>query len=127
MQKRLFVGWPWMWVAVAWTVFVWVGRIRNLIGDDEMSSATRVGVSLLSASFLILCVLVVAGWILGSASVRALVLVTLGWTVAVWTIRVVDIAFLGDHEVPFIVIHTALGLLSVGLWSVSWKTLPTEP
>ncbi len=126
MHKRLFAAWPWMWVAVAWTVFVWVGRIRNLIADDEMSSAAKVGVSGLSASFLILCVLIVLGWTLGSTRLGALVLVMLGWNVVVWAVRVVDIAFLSDHEVPFIVVHTVLGLLSVGLWAVSWKTIPTE-
>ena len=46
-----------------------------------------------------------------------------GWTIAVWIVRAGGIV-VGDHDLPFIVVHVVLGLVSAALaagsvWAVS--------
>jgi hypothetical protein len=84
-----------LYVFVAWTVFVWAGRIRNG------------GSVLLAASFLALAVL--ALWRRGRW-VSALAL----WTVGVWVVRT-PIILLRDYSVGFKVVHTVLATISIVL------------
>lgn len=94
----------------AWTLVVWATRIRNAAGE--------VGPTLLASSFVVLAlaVFVTRG---ASRPLRALA----GWTVAVWAIRLVDIALLSEHPAGFVVVHTVLALVSIGLagWAVSGR------
>jgi hypothetical protein len=114
----------WTLAFLAWTAFVWIGRIRNALGDAALDAAGRTGPILLSVSFLALASLA-AGLLVplvrGRASDRVgrafgtVLLVLAGWTTAVWVVRVADIALGGDHDVPFVVVHTVLGVVSVAL------------
>jgi len=95
-----------------WTAFVWLTRIRNAAADGD-----SLWPYLLSVSFLVLAVGVLATlgrdrrWILGLAA----------WTVVVWAVRLVDIVILSDHGAGFIVVHAAIGLVSVGLAVVAGR------
>lgn len=110
-----------------WTLFVWVGRLRNLIREPG-PLADASGWSLVWS---------LAFTTLGLALVGALVLrrsgrvpVAVGWavaalgalTVVVWVPRAVDIA-LGDHSVGFVVVHVVLAAVSIGLAVAAWRSL----
>ena len=88
--------WPLPLVAfLAWTVFVWAGRIRNG------------GALLLAVSFLALAAIAVwrrGRWITALAA----------WTVAVWAVRTPFI-LVHDHPAGFKVVHTVLALVSIAL------------
>ncbi|MEY2432411.1 MAG: hypothetical protein QOC92_2136 [Acidimicrobiaceae bacterium] len=86
--------WP-LYALIAWTVFVWAGRIRNG------------GSVVLAASFLVLAALAVwrrGRWVTALAA----------WTVGVWAIRTPFI-LANDHPVGFKVVHTMLAAVSIGL------------
>jgi hypothetical protein len=92
---------PWPQIAfVAWTVFVWAGRIRNG------------GSVLLAGSFLVLAAAVLVLW-RGRylvASMTALV----AWTIGVWAVRTPQI-LLDDQSAGFKVVHTVLAAVSIWL------------
>ena len=85
--------WP-VWVFVGWTVFVWVGRIRNG------------GSFLLAASFLVLAAVALLRR-------RPFVTVLAAWTVGVWAVRTPFI-LVHDHDGAFKAVHTVLAVLSIG-------------
>ncbi|MEY2423824.1 MAG: hypothetical protein QOI95_3891 [Acidimicrobiaceae bacterium] len=86
--------WP-LIALVAWTVFVWAGRIGNG------------GSVLLAVSFLALAA--VAAWRRGRW-ITALA----GWTIAVWAVRTPFI-LVHDHPGGFKVVHTVLAAVSIAL------------
>lgn len=98
----------------AWTVFVWVTRIRNVVGDDDLSNVGRTQGLLLSGSFLALAAIAAAAVLAGHERRRAVVALLALWTVAVWVVRSAQIAT-SDHGVGFIVVHLVLGVVSVAL------------
>lgn len=106
---------------VAWTAFVWVGRIRNALADDALDAGGRTGPVLLSASFLLLAaaaaVLVALRWSRSTpgGALLAVVGVLAAWSTAVWVVRLVDIIGFGDHDVGFVVVHAVLGVVSIAL------------
>ncbi len=88
-------------VFVAWTVFVWAGRIRNG------------GSVLLAVSFLVLAAFVLASiwkrhW--RAYAVGALAI----WTIGVWAVRT-PMILVHDHPAGFKVVHTVLAAVSIGL------------
>ena len=91
---------------LAWTVFVWAGRIRNG------------GSVLLAVTFLVLAAAAVwrrRRWI------TALVV----WTVAVWAIRTPQI-LIADHPVGFKIVHTVLALVSIALAASAQRDVQRE-
>lgn len=114
----------WLAAAVGWTVFVWVGRVRNALGDASMDAATLTGVLLLSATFLLgALVVAVMAW-RGRATAPGIALVRVVWLMAawntvVWASRITDIAVAGDHDIAFVAVHTVIGLLSIMLWAIT--------
>lgn len=107
-----------------WTLLVWVGRLRNVAGDDELSVAGKWVRSGQAVIFLTVVVVVAAhlarSWRGGGStgSLRASV-VFLSWlTIATWLVRGTGIVVDGDHDTPFKVVHTALALVSIG-WAVA--------
>ncbi|HEY2813531.1 MAG TPA: hypothetical protein VGJ03_08725 [Acidimicrobiales bacterium] len=88
-------------ILVAWTVFVWAGRIRNG------------GSVLLAGSFLVLAVLVFASlwkptW--RPYTITALVV----WTIGVWAVRT-PMILVHDHPAGFKAVHAVLAVVSIGL------------
>lgn len=87
-------SWP-LIAFLAWTVFVWAGRIRNG------------GAVLLALSFLALAAIAI--WRRGRW-VTALAV----WTVAVWAVRTPFI-LVHDHPAGFKVVHSVLAVVSIAL------------
>ncbi len=113
---------------LAWTTFVWVGRIRNAVSDPELSGSDRVGPLLLSASFLVLAVVVgallyrdhIAGTASSAGALRLGVRTFAAVTVAFWLVRAIQIAVRHPDDVPFVVVHVVLAAVSISLaiWAV---------
>lgn len=107
---------------LAWTAFVWLGRVRNAFGDPDLTPGERTGPLLLAASFLVPSVVVLVGLVRSvragrplerwaSTSLRTLAV----WTAVLWIVRAADIAIGGDHDLGFVVVHLVLALVSIAL------------
>lgn len=116
---------------VAWTLFVWLGRVRNAVSDTALSVDERRGPLLLASLFVIaasalavLCVVRVrrphdrrsAGALAATLGVAAAV------TTVVWVLRAGDIALGGDHDAGFVLVHVALAVVSIGLAAWAWAS-----
>jgi hypothetical protein len=123
--------WP-VVLFVPWTVYVWVTRIVNALGDDTANVPLAVTLSL---SVLVPTVFV--GVVLVRSRDRALTgtearlwLATGGWTALVWLVRGAEIV-LSDHEVAFKIVHVVVGGVSIALaaatMGVARRELAGEP
>lgn len=123
-------------VLVAWTAFVWVGRIRNALADAALDDGGRTGPLLLSLSFLVPAA-VVGVLALRSRGARPgpalrwTLAAFAAWTVGLWLVRTADIALLGDHEAAFVAVHAVLGVVSAVTAVVAavavWRARPARP
>jgi uncharacterized membrane protein len=93
-----------------WTLFVWVGRIRNILDGDESKAGVIVPV-----------VLVVLALVALIDRRRGLTLLSVA-TVAVWAVRV-PLVLLRDHSTGFKVVHVVLALVSIGFAALSMRAL----
>ena len=84
------------------TLLVWGVRIRNAAGE--------LGSTLLAVTFVALAVAVLL-----TKAGRSATLALAGWTIAVWVVRILDIALFSDHEAAFVVVHAVLAVVSVSL------------
>jgi hypothetical protein len=104
---------------LAWTGFVWVGRVRNALGDGTLDGADRWGPLLLACSFLlpsaVLAVWTIAEWRGGATVGRRSASSRLLLTTIVWFVRAADIAFAGDREPAFVAVHVVLAVVSITL------------
>jgi hypothetical protein len=107
-----------LWLLVVWTAIVWVGRIRNLIGDDTLVNWDRAWGIVVALLFLVLAAvtatLPLGLWHRRPLGSTRLVAIFCLWTIAFWSIRGVGL-LLGDHEAGFKVVHTVLAGVSIGL------------
>lgn len=109
-----------------WTLFVWGGRIRNVMADADAEGAQRWGPLALSVSFVALALVTAVLFARRFRSHRSVVAssvmlqVLAGWTTAVWVLRAGDIALAGDHAPGFVAVHVALAAVSIVLaaWAV---------
>lgn len=116
---------------LAWTIFVWgIVRVRNILGDDAMTSSEQTRSLLLSASLWIpaavLLVVTVVAVLRHKAlpSAARIGVALLGvWTVLVWMVRAYGIALAGDHAAAFIAVHLVLAVISVGLAVLAARAL----
>jgi hypothetical protein len=108
-------------VFAGWTLFVWATRIRNALGQDDLSTGGKTVAVGVASAFTVggIAVLVAA---LRRARLVAAVRVLAAVTIVYWPIRVVQIV-LADHGAAFVAVHAALGVISVGLalWAWSWS------
>jgi hypothetical protein len=107
---------------VAWTLFVWLTRVRNVAGDEDLSIGSQLWGLALAGSFIAL-----AGYVVLAATRRRerlgwATLALAGWTVVVWIVRGVDIAT-GDHSAGFVVVHLLLGLVSIALAGLATRSV----
>ncbi|HJR24281.1 MAG TPA: hypothetical protein VJ804_02325 [Acidimicrobiales bacterium] len=98
--------------AAGWTGFVWLTRVSNAVRDDDLGLAATVGALAVAVSFLTLAVVVVVAALRRRELLLRAVLALTVWTVAVWAVRVVDIAG-SDHGIGFVVVHLLLAVVSV--------------
>jgi hypothetical protein len=111
---------------VVWSLYVWSTRIRNATGDDTLSSGSKAFSVALSLTFLAFAVagvvVLVRAWSRPLARVEALVLRAFAaWTVAVWVVRIPMIV-LDDRSVAFKAVHAVLGVISIVLAAVVWRS-----
>lgn len=117
--------WP-LVAMVVWSLYVWSTRIKNATGDDTLSSGSKAFSVVLSITFLAFAlagaIVLVRAWSRPLARVEALVLRAFSaWTVAVWVVRIPMIAA-DDRSVAFKVVHAVLGLISIGLAVLVWRS-----
>lgn len=119
---------------LAWTIFVWgIVRVRNILGDDSLSSSEQMRSLLLSASLWVPATVLTVALVVSLVRHRSLAqwakvgVAVLGvWTVLVWLVRAYDIALVNDHEAPFIIVHLVLAVISVGLAVLAARALRPE-
>lgn len=104
---------------VVWTLLVWLSRIRNIVGNDDLD-ATGQTVRLVVAAIFISGAVAVAVLSWRNLTARDTVLrIFIVWTVGYWLIRGTGI-LLDDHGAGFKTIHTVLAVVSIGLALASW-------
>ena len=114
----------------AWTLFVWVGRVRNILADADLVGTSMVWRLALALSFTIpaaaLALLLVRhllsdrdqpGSLVGRVAVGLA-----GYGIVVWLIRGTDIV-LGSHPVSFKVVHAILALVTIALGAMVLRSL----
>jgi hypothetical protein len=119
--------WP-LVALIVWSLYVWSTRIRNAAGDDGLSSGSKAFSIVLSLTFVAFAVaavvVAVRAWSRPLVRAEALVLRAFAaWTVAVWVVRIPMIA-VADHSVGFKVVHAVLGIISIVLAVVVWRSTP---
>jgi hypothetical protein len=117
-------------VLVAWTLLVWATRFGTIWGDDDLTTAGKLGRTALALSFTVLALAVaVAAWRAraGAAGLRNAVGALAGWTMVVWLVRGVQIV-IGDHDAGFKVVHVVLALVSIALsvWALGSVSVEEE-
>lgn len=103
----------------AWTLVVWVPRVRNIWVDDALSVSGQVLRTLWAVLFLAFAVGALWAWWRGASWARPWQMAFVAWTVGFWAVRGAQIA-LADHDAGFIAVHTVLALGSIGLAVWSW-------
>ena len=107
-----------LWLLVAWTAIVWVGRIRNIVGDDTLADGDRAWGTVVAILFLVLAAvtatLPLGLWHRRPLGSTRLVAIFCLWTIAFWGVRGAGL-LLADHEVGFKVVHTVLAGVSISL------------
>ena len=113
-----------LWVAVAWTAVVWVGRIRNVVGDDDLSGGAGAWRIVVAVVFLLLAALLatvaLGRWHRRPLGSTRLVAIFCLWTIVFWVVRGGGLLF-ADHEAGFKVVHTVLAIVSIGLAAVLYR------
>lgn len=109
----------WTLALSLWTLFVWVGRVRNILRDDSLEGSELVWRSALAVGFVALAVVTLGAiWHSRRASAHYL-----GWlvrffavfTAVVWVARALGILLDGSHAAGFKVVHTVLAIVSITL------------
>lgn len=103
-----------------WTLFSWATRIRNALGDDDLSAGSK-AVSVTVAALFTLGGLIVLIAALRRRLLTAAVRILAAVTVVYWPIRVVQIAT-ADHSAAFIAVHCVLGVVAVTLAVWAWTS-----
>lgn len=104
------------WIAplVAWTLFLWSSRIRNVVQNDDLDGfglAWRLGAA---AVFLVLGLL--AGLWLWRGRPGAWTLGALAsWTIVYWAVRGTGIMLDSNHGAGFKLVHAVLMAVSFGV------------
>lgn len=96
------------WVLVAWTVLLWLSRLRNVLADDDLTTNgrnLRIGVVVV---FVVLALATGLGLLFKRP--KAMVVLVF-WTVIYWSVRGTGILF-GDWSLGFKVVHTLLWIVS---------------
>jgi hypothetical protein len=105
-------------VLAAWSLFLWATRIRNALGDDDLSGAETAWAVGVAVAFTLGALALLLAAVRRPALVPT-VRVVAGVTAVYWPVRVVLIAF-GGHDAAFVAVHTVLGIVSVALAVWAW-------
>lgn len=124
--------WP-VLLFTGWTLFVWLNRISNAMGNDELSAAGKAFSVVLSLSVVALAVAAgvvgVRGWSRSWSSAETSVLrVAAGWAGGLWLVLVPKILIDGrpagfeGNLAGFKAVHVVLGLISIALAVLVWRS-----
>ena len=109
---------------MAWTAVVWVGRIRNVISDDDLAPGARTWQLVVALIFLVLAALMATVplglWHRRPLGSTRLVAAFCLWTIVFWTVRGIGMLF-DDYEIGFKLVHTVLSLGSIVLASCLYR------
>lgn len=97
---------------VAWTVFLWLSRLRNVLGNDDLTAGGTTWRIAVVVVFVVLAIVAFTG---------RLVTVLVVGTVGFWVVRGGGI-LLDDHDAGFTLVRTALMAVSIGLAMWVWRT-----
>lgn len=105
-------------VLAGWTLFIWATRIRNTFTDDDLDGGALAIALVTSIAFTALALAVlVAAWRRQHLTLAVRVLAAV--SIVYWPVRAVQIA-LADHDLGFVLVHAALGVVSVVLSVWAW-------
>jgi hypothetical protein len=97
-----------------WSVLVWTTRIVNIVGDDDLTGAEKLGRTLLALSFTGLA-LAVGHALYHRTTWRSSIVRSLAvWTIGIWAIRALGI-LAGGRRVGFVAVHLTLAAVSIAL------------
>ena len=105
---------------VVWTVLVWIGRIGNVIADDDLSAAGAAWRIAVAVAFVVLGLAVFVARLRGADGATRLLAVLVACTVGWWLVRGVG-TLVDDDDVGFKVVHTVLMVVSIGLAGWAWR------
>lgn len=103
--------WP-VWVLVGWTIFLWSSRLRNVLGNDELTASGRWVRVMIVIVFVAMAVAVILGR--GRSWFGLALSVLCAWTIGYWLVRGSGI-LIGDYTAGFKAVHTVLMVVSIGL------------
>lgn len=117
-----------VFVLVGWTLLLWASRLRNVLGNDELSNtgtAWRVGVVVL---FVVLALVVADAWRRSHDRRRRITAVRVlgGWTIGFWIVRGGGI-ILDDHDLAFTLVHSVLMAVSIAVAAWAWPRRAMVP
>lgn len=120
--------WPAVAALCGWTTFVWIARIKNAVGDDGMSAGGKVIAVITALAFLGAAGALAYVHVRSHPGARRAAAAFALVSIVYWLIRAATIV-VRDHPIGFIVVHTLLALITVGLgvWvlrSVSTRSVP---
>ena len=102
-----------------WTLFVWVGRVRNIGADESLEGFEIVWRLGLAVTFVVLGTVTLAAGLRASAGRSSRLLRVVRpiavFTAVVWVVRAGGILLDGSHEAGFKVVHTVLAIVSIAL------------
>ncbi len=128
MRNRVVI---WGGALGLWTLLVWVGRIRNVVGADDIGGFGKLWRLVVAVGFVVVGAAVTIG-VLSSvkkatkpAAVGSLVVglavVGSGW----WLIRGGQI-LIGDWDTSFKVVHTLLATATFGFSAMAWRAVRSQ-
>lgn len=98
----------------AWSAAIWLTRIRNIVGDDDLGTGGKVTWLVPALVFGLGGLVVLAAWWQGRPALLRPVAVLLLATVVYWPVRTLLMVF-GGRPAGFVAVHAVLGIVSVGL------------
>jgi hypothetical protein len=112
---------------VVWTFLVWTTRIGNILRDEDLDTAGRVGRTALALAFTAMAITLLFGVVRQAPWLRRAVEVVALATVVFWVVQGLGI-LVRDHELGFKVVHTILAVGSIVLAALAWReSLVREP
>jgi hypothetical protein len=109
--------WPAVAALCAWTVFLWITRIKNALGDDDMTASGKAIAIITALAFLGAAAALAYAHHRSRPGARRGAAAFALVSIVYWIIRAITIVA-RDHPLGFTVVHTVLALITValGVW-----------
>lgn len=112
---------------MAWTLFVWVSRLRNIWSNEDLSTNGQLLRTLFAGIFVAFGVAIARLlWVRRESGLtgadQKLLWLFVTWTIGFWLVRGTGI-IVADHTASFKVVHTALMVVSISIALLATKVL----